>query len=63
MIETHRDVFVRLLTEDGDTPDRRRKTFNQAIFMPKAQGGRAVWNSTDLDMVLDKYDRATKTQA
>ena len=63
MTETHRDVFVRLLTEDGDTHDRRRKTFNQAIFMPEAEGGRSVWDSTDLDMVLDKYDRATKTQA
>ena len=63
MSETHREAFLRLLTEDGDTHDRRRKTYNQAIFRPEAEGGRSIWSSTDLDMVLDKYDRATKAQA
>lgn len=58
--ETHRQAFLRLLTEDGDTHDRRRKTYNQAIFAPEAEGGQAVWSSTDLEMVLDTYDRASK---
>ena len=60
--ETHREAFLRLLTVDGDTHDRRRKTYNQAIFMPESEGGRAVWSSTELYMVLDTYDRATKEQ-
>ena len=60
MSETHREAFLRLLTVDGDTQDRRRKTHNQAIFMPEAEGGQAVWSSTDLEMVLDTYDLATK---
>ena len=52
-----RAEFLRLLTEDGPTSDRRRRDYNQAIFMPN---GRAVWTSTDLDMVMDKFDRAAK---
>ena len=58
MSETHREAFLRLLTVDGDTHDRRR-TVNQACFWSKAKGGR-VMRSIDLDMMLDKYDRATK---
>ena len=60
--ETHREAFLRFLTVDGGTHDRRRKTYNQAIFAPEAKGGRSVWSSTDLEMVLSKYDRATKEQ-
>ena len=60
--ETHREAFLRFLTEDGDTSDRRRKAYNQAIFTPEAQGGHSIWSSTDLEMVLSKYDRATKQQ-
>ena len=63
MNETHREAFIRLLTVNGDTQDRRRKTYNQVIFTPESEGGRSVWSSTDLDMVLDKYDRATKVTA
>ena len=63
MSETHREAFLRLLTVDSDTHDRRRKTHNQAIFMPEAEGGRSMWSSTDLEMVLSKYDRASKVTA
>jgi hypothetical protein len=52
-----RAEFVRLLTTDGTTRDRRRKDFNQAIFDPE---GWAVWSSTDLEMVMSKFDRAVK---
>jgi hypothetical protein len=50
-----RDEFLRLLTEDGPTQDRRRKDYNQAIFNPD---GWAVFNGTDLDMVMGKFDKA-----
>jgi hypothetical protein len=57
-IQVLRDEFLRLLTVDGETKDRRRKDYNQAIFDPK--DGWAVFNDTDLDMVLDKFDGAVK---
>ena len=73
--EALRAEFVRLLTEDSETRDRRRKEYNQAIFMPDASGspdyatrgvfysGKAVWSETTLDMVLYKFDKAVKNLA
>lgn len=58
MSDQLRDEFVRLLTEDSATTDRRRKDYNQAIFDPDQ--GWACFNGTDLWMVLDKYDKAVK---
>jgi len=57
-----RAEFVRLLTVDSDTGDRRRKGFNQAIFATEQAGGYAVWVPTDgyLDMILAKFDKAVK---
>jgi hypothetical protein len=55
-----RAEFVRLLTEDGSTNDRRRRGFNQAIFATEAEGGHAMFTGTDLAMVLDKFDAAVK---
>jgi hypothetical protein len=48
---------LQLLTEDGPTTDRRRRAYNQAVFMPD---GQPVWSETTLDMVMDKFDRAVK---
>lgn len=53
-----RAEFLRLLTTDSETKDRRRRDFNQAIF--NAEGGWAVWTDTDLDMVMDKFDAAVR---
>ena len=39
--------------------DRRRKEFNQAIF--NKERGFACFNGTDLDMVMDKFDKAVKS--
>ncbi len=55
--EQLREEFVRLLTTDGPTTDRRRRDFNQAIFI---DNGEAVWSSTSLDMVMDKFDKAVQ---
>lgn len=57
MIEELRAEFLRMLTQDGGTTDRRRKEYNQAIFMPE---GHAIWTETDLSMVMDKFDKAAK---
>ena len=58
-----RAEFMRLLTTDSDTHDRRRKDYNQAIFHPKDGtwfAGGAIWSSTDLDMVMEKFDKAVR---
>jgi hypothetical protein len=58
-----RQLFLKCLTIDGETQDRRRKEFNQAIFIDPADktlGGRQVFNDTDLDMVMEKFDKAVK---
>tara|TARA_Y100000310_G_scaffold58000_1_gene53159 strand:- start:6252 stop:6452 length:201 start_codon:yes stop_codon:yes gene_type:complete len=58
MMERLRALFLTYLTEDSITQDRRRKEYNQAIF--DAEEGWAVFNGTDLDMVLEKFDKAVK---
>jgi len=51
-----RENFMNYLTVDSDTQDARRKDFNQAIF--DAKEGWAVFNDIDLDMVMEKLDKA-----
>jgi len=53
-----RAEFLRLLTEDSETHDRRRNEFNQAIF--DKNRGYSVWTETDLDMVMSRFDRAVR---
>lgn len=55
-----RAEFIRLMTEDSETKDRRRREFNQAIFAPEDEGGYACWTNMSLDMVLEKFDKAVK---
>lgn len=54
-----RDEFLRFMTEDSETRDMRRKDYNQAIF--NAEDGVAVWTRTNLNMVLDKFDKAVRS--
>jgi len=58
IFENLRELFLKYLTTDSETHDARRKEYNQAIF--DAEEGFACWSRTDLDMVMDKFDRATK---
>ena len=53
-----KDLFIKFLTENSETQDRRRKEFNQAIF--NAETGRECWSNTSIDMVLDKFDKAAE---
>ena len=53
-----RDEFLRLLTQNSPHRDMRRRDYNQAIF--DADEGWAIWSSTNLDMVMAKYDRAVQ---
>ena len=54
--EEIRKEFLRMLTTDSETKDRRRRGFNQAIF--DAKEGWQVFNGTDLDMVICAFDKA-----
>lgn len=68
-VEVHLEVlgdelrakFLEYLTIDSKTHDARRKDFNQAIFIDpedKMSGGKQVFNGTDLDMIMGKFDKA-----
>ncbi len=49
--------FVRLLTTDSPHQDRRRRDFNQAVFMAD---GKPVWTETTLDMIMGKFEKAVR---
>lgn len=51
-----REIFLKYLTEDSKTRDKRCKDFNQAIF--DKEEGWAVFTGTNLDMVMEKFDAA-----
>ncbi len=53
-----RGLFLKYLTIDSKIKDRRRKEYNQAIFDGKE--GWAVFGGTDLDMVMEKFDKALR---
>lgn len=58
IISALRSEFIRLLTTDSPHHDRRRRDFNEAVFMP---GGTAVWTQTTLGMITSAFDRAAAT--
>lgn len=55
---TLRELFLKYLTIDSETRDARRREFNQAIF--NAERGWAIFDDTDLDMVMKRFDKAVK---
>lgn len=61
-----RDEFIRLLTTDSETQDRRRKDYNQALFMQSDDpyfDGKQAWTGIDLWMVIEKFDKAQRNVA
>jgi hypothetical protein len=50
-----RVALLHRLTKDSPHSDRRRKDYNQAVFM---DDGKAVFSSTDLDMIMIAFDEA-----
>lgn len=57
-----RDLFVEKMVVDSETKDRRRRDYNQAIFMYNDDCTRTcpVYSNTDMDMVLQCFDNAVK---
>jgi len=54
-------LFIKRMTEDSETTDRRKKEYNQAIFGYNEDGSTyQCFNGTDMQMVLDCFDNAVK---
>jgi len=62
-IKLLRALFLKHLTGDSKAQDARRREFNQAIFIDpndKMFGGHQVFSGADLDMVMERFDKAVK---
>ncbi len=63
-IEELREFFIKRMTIDSETTDRRRKDYNQAIFHfwddEPEKGSYMVWTETTLEMVMQCFDNAVK---
>lgn len=67
-IEKLRELFVRRLTVDSETQDRRRREYNQALFSyysddffhKTSEETYQRWNEITLEMVMQKFDAAVK---
>ena len=56
-----RALFIKRMTEDSETRDRRRKDFNQAIFGFRDNGTTyACFDDMDMSMVLKCFDDSVK---
>ena len=56
-----RNCFIKRMTVDSETQDRRRKDYNQAIFCDYGNGEHEqVFSCTTMEMVLDCFDDAVK---
>ena len=56
-----RNCFIKRMTVDSETQDRRRKDYNQAIFCDYGNGEHEpVFCCTTMEMVLDCFDNAVK---
>ena len=63
-IEKFRELFIKRMTVDSETTDRRRKDYNQAIFGfwddEPEKGSYMIWSETTLEMVMQCFDDAEK---
>ena len=62
ILQEFKELFVKRMTEDSETNDRRRKDYNQALFFydEYRKEYRQVWNEITLYMVLQCFDDAVK---
>ena len=60
-IENLRNLFIKRMTIDSETNDRRKSDYNQAIFYDCGDGEyKQVFIETTMDMVLDCFDNSVK---
>ena len=56
-----RNCFIKRMSVDSETNDRRRKDYNQAIFFDDGSGEHPQsFNYMTMEMVLDCFDNAVK---
>lgn len=55
-VETLRELFIKRMTVDSETQDRRRKDYNQAIFHYKDKEFVDYWNKDAERLGLPKKD-------
>ena len=62
VIEKMREVFIKRMTVDSKHNDKRKRDFNQAIFMYSDYNEEWVqcFNGTSMEMVLQCFDSATE---
>ena len=55
-----KDLFIKRMTVDSESQDRRRKDYNQAIFFYNdySKEWQQVFNGTTMEMVLECFDNA-----
>lgn len=61
-LEQFKKMFVKRMTKDSETNDKRRKDYNQAVFSYDVykQEYRQAWNEVTLSMILRCFDDAVK---
>lgn len=60
-VEQLRELFIKRMTVDSISLDRRRRDYNQAIFSYRDDGSTyQCFYNMDLDMVLECFDNAVK---
>lgn len=60
-IDCLKECFIKRMTVDSETNDRRRKDYNEAIFFDNGMGEyKQVFCDTTMEMVLDCFDNAVK---
>lgn len=66
-ISEFREMFIKRMTVDSETTDRRRKDYNQAIFswwsdenVKTPENTFPVWSEMSMAMVLECFDNAVK---
>lgn len=62
LLSDFKDLFIKRMTVDSETQDRRRKDYNQAIFFWDDYHNEycQVFNGTNMEMVLQCFDDAVK---
>lgn len=66
-ISEFREMFIKRMTVDSETTDRRRKDYNQAIFfwfndekVKTPETAIPCYQPMTMDMILDCFDNAVK---
>lgn len=61
-LEQFKELFIKRMTEDSETNDRRRRDYNQAIFSydEYRKEYTQAWSEITLYMVLQCFDDAVK---